>query len=317
MPHGDSIGFGLALGILARIAVLRSDFRQYPTYPHGYATHLFLGIIAALLGSVAVAALLSGEWTAVTFFLLVTEQFRNIRGMERDSLKALEDDELVTRGSEYIEDIARVFETRYYVVILVSATATLGFEFGSPWTGLTFGGVSFGLGAALMKREHLWETVDVRLAPVRVTGTDLWVGDIFISNVGLKESREFIEKHALGAILTPKTDTGRDTLANRGQRQAILHDVTGMLGIRKDDDTPEFTPMAKRDLKTGAVAVYFVPMDRDGEALVRLLSRSIVLESARGRSARIGSARGGSRARPREEISAADPRGSSPDSGGH
>jgi len=286
MPHGSAIGFGLMFGILARVALLRSDFRQYPTYPHGYTTHLFLGVIAALAGAVAIAAMIAGEWTAVTFFLLVAEQFRGIRGMERDSLKALEDDELVTRGTEYIEDIARVFETRYYAVILVSALATLGFEIGSVWMGVTFAAVAFGLSAALMRREKLGDSVEVELAPVRVEGTDVWVGDIFIFNVGLRQSREFIEEHAIGAILTPKNDVGRDTLSNRGQRQAILHDATAILGVRKDNDTPEFTPMAKRDLKTGRVGIYFVPMDKDGEELVRLLSDAVVLESARGRSSR-------------------------------
>jgi hypothetical protein len=111
MPHGSAIGFGLMFGVLARVAHLRSDFRQYPTYPHGYTTHLFLGVIASLAGAVAVAAMIAGEWTAVTFFLLVAEQFRGIRGMERDSLKALEDDELVTRGTEYIEDISGSLRT--------------------------------------------------------------------------------------------------------------------------------------------------------------------------------------------------------------
>ncbi|MGI6663498.1 MAG: YIEGIA domain-containing protein [Bacillota bacterium] len=33
--------------------MLRSDYRQYPTYPHGYSTHLFMGIFAALAGAVA------------------------------------------------------------------------------------------------------------------------------------------------------------------------------------------------------------------------------------------------------------------------
>ena len=32
------------VGVLARVAMLRSDYRQYPSYPHGYATHLFMGI---------------------------------------------------------------------------------------------------------------------------------------------------------------------------------------------------------------------------------------------------------------------------------
>ena len=286
MPHGTAIGFGLALGMLARIAILRSDFRQYPTYPHGYTTHVFLGAIASLAGAGAIAALAEGEWTAVSFFLLVAEHFRGIRGMERDSLKALEDDELVTRGTEYIEDISRVFETRYYAVILVAATATLGYEYGKAPMGLGLAAAAFALAVALMHREHLGDTVDVSIAPVRIDGSDVWVGDIFIFNVGLQQSREFIEQHAIGAILTPKTDTARDTIANRGQRQAALHDATAILVVRKDADTPEFTPMAKRDLKTGRVGVYFVPMDRDEEALVRLLSKSIVLESARGRSAR-------------------------------
>ncbi|MGE5580320.1 MAG: YIEGIA domain-containing protein [Bacillota bacterium] len=286
MPHGSAIGFGLMFGILARVALLKSDLRQYPTYPHGYTTHMFLGVIASLAGAVAVAAMIAGEWTAVTFFLLVAEQFRGIRSMERDSLKALEDDELVTRGTEYIEDISRVFETRYYAVILVSAVATLGYEFGSVWTGAIFAVFAFGLGVALMKREKLGELVNVEIAPVRVDGADVWVGDIFIFNVGLRESREFIEEHGIGAILTPKNDVGRDTLSSRGQRQAILHDATATLGVREDSDTPEFTPMAKRDLKTGRVGVYFIPMDKDGEALVRLLSDAVVLESARGRSRR-------------------------------
>ncbi len=285
MPHANTIGFGLMLGILARVVMLRSDYRQYPTYPHGYTTHLFLGVIASLAGAVTIPALIEGEWTAVTFFLLVAEQFRGIRGMERDSLKALEDDELVTRGSEYIEDIARVFETRYYVVIFVAAAATLGYEFSSVWSGLLFALTALGLGVALMQRERLGDMVDVREAPVLVKdGHDIWVDDVFIANVGLVQSREFIEKHALGALLTPKNDTGRDTLANRGQRQAILHDATAILGVRKDSDTAEFTPLARRDIRTGKVGVYFVPMEKDGETLVRLLNRSQVLESARGKS---------------------------------
>ena len=287
MPHSATISFGFMLGVLARIVMLRSDYRQYPTYPHGYTTHLFLGAIAALAGAVTIAALIEGEWTAVTFFLLVAEQFRGIRGMERESLKALEDDELVTRGNEYIEDIARVFETRYYVVIAVSAAATLGYEMASVLSGLAFALIVLGLGVALMQRERLGDFVDVEEAPVVVRdGHDIFVGDVFIANVGLVQSKEFIEKHAIGAVLTPKDDVGRDTLANRGQRQAILHDATAILGVRKDSDTPEFTPLARRDVETGKVGVYFVPMEKNPRALVNLLRRSRVLESARGKSLR-------------------------------
>jgi hypothetical protein len=282
--HGGAVGLGLLAGVLARVAMLKSDYRQYPTYPHGYSTHLFMGIFAALAGAVTIPALLEHEWTAVTFFLLVAEQFRSIRGMERDSLKALEDNELVPRGSEYIENIARVFETRYYIVIVVAAATAFGFEMQSIWTGLVFGAVAFMWSALLTRFETIGESATVEPAPVVVRDSGVWVGDIFIINVGLKESQEFIRERALGAILTPKNDEGRDTLTNQGQRQAMLHDAASILGVRRDVDSPEFDPQAKRDLRTGRVAVYMVPMDKDQEVLLEMLRRTPVLESARGKT---------------------------------
>jgi hypothetical protein len=261
---------------------LRSDYRQYPTYPHSYVSHLFLGVIAALAGAVAVPALMDKEWTAVTFFLVVSQQFREIRSMERDALKAMEDGALVTRGSDYIEDIAKVFEARYYIVILVSATSSLGYAVGSVWLGVLLGSLSFALGALLMGRQSLGDIVSVEAAPVIVDGRDICVGDIYIMNLGLVESRETIQEHALGAVLTPKDNNARDTIGSLGQRQAILHDAAIIMGVRKDADTPEFTPLARRDLKTGRVGVYIVPMEKDEEAFLEVLRRVPVLETSRG-----------------------------------
>lgn len=286
LPHGPGIGLGFLLGSLARVSMLRSDYRQYPTYPHSYASHLFLGLIAALAGAVTVPALLEKEWTAVTFFLLVAQQFREIRSMERDSLKAMEDNELVTRGSDYIENIARVFEARYYVVIFVAASASGGFIMGSVWTGLLFGGIAFALGALVMGRERLGDLSVVEEAPLRFDEQNLYVGDVFIINVGLQESRETILQWGLGAMLSPKDDLARDTLASPGQRQAMLHDAAVVLGVRLDRDNPEFSPQAARDLETGKVAIYMMPMEKDQEALIQVLERTPVLESARGTSLR-------------------------------
>ncbi len=286
LPHGPGIGLGFLLGSLARVSMLRSDYRQYPTYPHSYASHLFLGMIAALAGAVTVPALLEKEWTSVTFFLLVAQQFREIRSMERDSLKAMEDNELVTRGSDYIENIARVFEARYYVVIFVAASASGGFIMGSVWTGLLFGGIAFALGALVMGRERLGDLSVVEEAPLRFDEQNLYVGDVFIINVGLQESRETILQWGLGAMLSPKDDLARDTLASPGQRQAMLHDAAVVLGVRLDRDNPEFSPQAARDLETGKVAIYMMPMEKDQEALIQVLERTPVLESARGTSLR-------------------------------
>ncbi len=286
MPHGTSIGLGLLLGVLARIFLLRSDYRQYPTYPHGYTSHLFLGIIAALVGAVSIPALIEKEWTAVTFFVLVAQQFRDIRSMERDSLKALEDTELVKRGADYIENIARVFETRYYIVIAVAAFTAYGVEYGSVLLGFILGAIAFGLSILLARAEPLYYSVHTEVAPLNFKGAALYIGDIYIMNVGLKQSREYIFKHGLGAIITPKTETARDTLASLGQRQAVLHDVAGILGVKKDLDTPEYTPVARRHIQTGRVGVYLVPEEYDSELLIMIIGHTPVLESSRGRTLR-------------------------------
>jgi hypothetical protein len=74
---------GLIVGLISRIVLLRSDYRNYPSYPHGYVTHISLGFVAAALGAVAVPALIEKEYTAVTFLALAAQQFREIRNMER------------------------------------------------------------------------------------------------------------------------------------------------------------------------------------------------------------------------------------------
>lgn len=66
-------------GILSRLNMLRTDYRQYPTYPHGKIIHVSLGVIAAGLGAVAVPALLEKNYTAVTFLSLAAQQFRDVR----------------------------------------------------------------------------------------------------------------------------------------------------------------------------------------------------------------------------------------------
>lgn len=78
---------GLGIGTISRIVLLKNDYRNYPGYPHGYVTHISLGFIAAALGAVAVPALVEKEYTAVTFLALAAQQFREIRNMERESLK--------------------------------------------------------------------------------------------------------------------------------------------------------------------------------------------------------------------------------------
>lgn len=284
---------GLVLGIVARLAMLRTDYRQYPSYPHGYTSHLALGAIAAIIGSVVVPALMLQEYTAVTFLALAAQQFREIRDMERKTLERMEQTELVRRGAGYIEDIAKVFEARNYLTIaaaLVASSLTWGAQagLGAPWpwaAGLgALGGVGVvALGKRTLDRQPLSMVAHVRPGEVRFRDTLLYVDDILIMEVGLAEAREAYERHGLGVVIEPKDDNARATLANLGQRQAIAHDTAAVLGVRKDVGTPEFTPLVRLDLVTGRAAMAIVPIEPDPGPLLEVVRRVPVIEGARTR----------------------------------
>lgn len=281
------IVLGTIMGTLARMLFLRVDYRQYPSYPHGYVIHLSLGFIAAALGAVAIPALVEEDFTAITFLALAAQQFRDIRNMERDTLNSIEETELVPRGNAYIENIAKVFEARNYIGMFTAFVTSAFLQF-IPLSGTYrlllalvagFSCIIF-LGKVMHWRRigDIAETVPCKL---RFEGPNLFVDDIFIVNIGIPEFREFILEYGLGVLIKPKDDNGRAILSNVGQRKAIIHDCAAILGIRKDYHTPEFTPIAKRDLKTGKVGMAIVPMEPDLEILKQIIARVAVIEDTK------------------------------------
>ncbi|WP_337020463.1 YIEGIA domain-containing protein, partial [Oceanobacillus massiliensis] len=103
MEYTLPIIIGVIIGTICRIIMLRTDYRQYPTYLHGKIIHLSLGFIAASLGSLAVPAIMEKEFTAVTLLTVAATQFRDVRNMERSTLSEVDSFELVSRGKTYIE----------------------------------------------------------------------------------------------------------------------------------------------------------------------------------------------------------------------
>lgn len=275
-----AIASGVVLGTLARYWMMRRDFRQYPSYPHAVVNHLALGFVAATLGAVAVPAIVAQEYTAVTFLALASTQFREVRSMEREMLSSLEKTEMVPRGSDFIEGIARTFEARNYLVMFIGlVTSAVTFRFG----------VIFGVAAAiaagfaikrLMRGKIIKDIAKVRSAEFRFEGPNLFIEDIHIMNLGLPEIREIYYKRAKALILEPFDDNAREVLANAGQRQAIAHDAALMLGIHRDVDTPEFTPLLRRHTETGRIGMIIVPIEPDEECLIEAVKNVPVLESA-------------------------------------
>ncbi|AEG15404.1 hypothetical protein G7K71_13360 [Desulfofundulus sp. TPOSR] len=274
---------GTMAGTVARMVMLRLDYRQYPGYPHGYLSHLSLGFIASALGAVAIPAILKPDYTAVTFLALAASQFREIRGIERKTLEHLDENELVKRGSDYIEGIARTFEARNYLAMACALLTSIAYELGRAPAAIIMALLSIIFVRTFMAGETIGDICEVVPAKLWFKDSILMVENIGFINIGLKEMREKITAEGLAVLIKPKNADARATIHDLGQRQAMAHTVTVLLGTKKDVDLPEFTPLARIDSDSGAVGLYTVPVERDMDALILAVKRTPVLESARSR----------------------------------
>ncbi|MET3657012.1 YIEGIA family protein [Sporosarcina psychrophila] len=270
---------GIVFGFVARTLLLRTDFRQYPTYPTGRIIHLSFGFIAAFIGAVAIPAVLESDWTAVTFLGLAATQFREVRKMERESLQNIDNFELVERGTPFIEGMAQAFESRNYLVMFTALITTLCAVF-SFWLGIIGGIVMLVMVKFNMSGQLLNAIADVTEAEIRFEGPTLFVGDILIKNVGLEDTRKIITEKAVGAIVTPKNQNSIVTLSYLGQRQAMLHHVATVLGSYLDSGEPALIPLTKRDMEDGRIALFFLPREKDFHQIKAVLDNVPVLDSA-------------------------------------
>ncbi|MBM7716357.1 hypothetical protein JOC94_003377 [Bacillus thermophilus] len=270
---------GILFGCIARIVLLRTDFRQYPTYPQGRIIHLSMGFIASFIGAVAVPSVLESNWTAVTFLGLAATQFREVRKMERETLSNVDSSELVKRGAPFIEGMAQAFESRNYLVMFTSLVTTL-FAVFSIWAGLLSGLAMLIVVKKNMSGKMLTAIATVSQGEIRFEGPQLFVKDIHIKNVGLEASRQLILKRGVGAIITPKNENSVVTISHLGQRQAMLHHVANILGVYLDTGEPDIVPLSKRDMNDGRVALFIMPLETDFEQVKKVLEHVPVLDSA-------------------------------------
>ncbi|QUH26084.1 YIEGIA family protein [Serpentinicella alkaliphila] len=285
-----AILISFVMGIMARTYMMKIDYRQYPTYPQSYLSHLTLGFIAAGLGAVVIPAFSQKEYMAITFLALAAQHFRDVRSLERQSLDNIEPTELVPRGTAYIEDIAKRFEARNYMSILTATGTGAGFYlagyFGnSTIVAVVIGaivGVVFIVGLnRLLKVNVIQDIADVKPVDITFEGPLLKLADTIVMNIGLKSSREIYLKNGVAVEITPKNKYAAAILSNIGQRQAIQHNSAIMLGIRKDVDEPDFTPIARLNPKNGNVVMAIVVRDPDIKKYVEAVKSTPVLESSK------------------------------------
>lgn len=277
---------GIVIGVLARLLTLRSDYRHFPGYPHGYVTHISLGVVAAALGAIAVPALVEKEYSAVSFLALAAQQFREIRNMERETLNQLEEVQLVPMGKDMIEGIARVFESRNYLAIGAALQASLvTYLFGVPWAVIVSAVVLWIILRYLSTGKVIGDIAEVVPSkPYFGFGeykTLLMIDEIVIMAVGLESSRKKIEKEGLGVLIKPKDDNARATLNKIGQRQAILSTVSTLIGSKREIGEPDWTPLARKNIDTGEIGLFILPNEPDIGPLIEAVKLTPVLESAR------------------------------------
>ncbi|WP_055669011.1 YIEGIA family protein [Desnuesiella massiliensis] len=267
-------------GTLARYLTLIIDYRQYPSYPNGYLIHLVTGFIASGIGSVAIPALLERNFEAVTFLFLATEQFRDVRRIEKESLKDLDNVEHVFRGESYIDGIAKTFEARNYFSLLVAFITSLTMHiipYKIMWVNILCGILTGILTIYILKTFSKGKTVgdiaDIKLTEITIKNSELYVGDIFVTNhLGTDRARELINNSGIAAIIYPKERYFSRILDHNGQRQAIIFEVCRALGLKRYHYT-------KRDYDTGRIAVVIVPIIYDEGAFIETIKKTPLLES--------------------------------------
>jgi len=285
-----SIIISIITGLFSRIYMMKIDHRQYPSYPQGFLSHITLGVIAASLGAVAVPALATKEFGAVTFLALAAQQFRDVRNMERQSLDNIEPTELVPRGTAYIEDIAKAFEARNYMVMITSLLTSISINISKYLNldisyqiiiGLIIGFTIMFILKGLLTRQLIEEIAEVVPAKISFDGPLLKVNNVIIMNVGLKASRKIYMEKGIAVEVIPRDINAKATLSNLGQRQAIQHQAATQLGIRKDIDEPDFTPLIRSNPDNGNLVMALIAREANEKLLVEVVKQTPVLETCR------------------------------------
>lgn len=268
------------MGALARILVLKEDYRQYPSYPNGYMIHILIGFIASTLGAVLVPALMASNWVAVTFLTLAIQQFRDVRKMEKESLKDLENTEFTPRGDAYIDGIAKTFEARNYFALVVSICTAIAMNIFKPkllildiLLGMVIGFAVFYVLKRFSKGKAVGDIAKIKEGKIEIKESELYVDGIFISNlIGTENAQNILMEEGMAVVIEPNEDHYRITLDNFGQRKAMIFEATRSVGVKRYHFT-------RKDFESGKTVIVLVPIIQDLNKLIYSVKNTPLLES--------------------------------------
>lgn len=276
----------IIMGSLGRILTIKEDYRQYPSYPNGLFIHIITGFVAAALGAVALPALMTKNFVAVTFLTLALQQFRDVRKMEKESLNDLENTEYTYRGSAYIDGIAKTFEARNYIafttalVTSIAVSITHNFSLIDNFWLCVLSGIIVGFVIMLFlkrftKGKSIGDIAEIELASIHVKDSELFVNDIYVSNLlGTDNAQKLFREEGLAVVIKPHENHFRINLDNFGQRQAALFEACRALGVKRYSFT-------RKDYLSGQIVITLVPIKNEPNALIEAVKKCPLIESTK------------------------------------
>jgi hypothetical protein len=234
---------------------------------------------------VAIPALLTNDFAAVTFLMLAVQHFRDIRKQIQESLEQIDPSGFTPRGSAYIDGISKTFEARNYICLLtafgtVLALYLVGGENLPLNTAIALvvgSGLAWGM-IAFTKGKCIGDICTLHFGEIEVKGSELYVDGIWVTAMlGIDKRRDMFLKQGVALVATPKSEKQRLTLENSGQRTAMMFDAARLFGVKE----MWFT---KRSLADGRVVIAFIPMTGDKAQILTAVRNTPILESVRKRS---------------------------------
>lgn len=284
----------LILGILCRGLVLRVTDKQYPTRPQDFLEQIITSGLAASLGAIALPALMENEFSALTFFAVAIQQFQGLGEQERITLKNIDEDEIVPKGSAYVEEISSTYESRCYISLLSALTSSWLFIISNNRFkfGFFMCTVVASIGAAIvglllrryLRRHSIGDIADVRQAKIKFDGPLLKVNDVLISNIGLEDTRKKYIENGLAIEIIPRNIGDYGVISDIGQRQAIIHNIFIHMGVNKDVDEKDILTISKLNINKNTVVIPFIPIFKDIDTMVQIAKSTPILETAKGKN---------------------------------
>lgn len=283
----------MIIGTLCRFFVLRVKDRQYPSRPQDYLEQIIISGLAASLGAIAIPALIDKEFSALTFLAVGIQQFQGLSSQEKITLENIENDDMVSKGKSLIEQISISYEIRSYVSLFSALLSSfiyiyLARKYNASIMTCTVFAVIAGCAIGLIFRrmiriQSIKDIADIYGAKITFDGPILKVNDVYMDNIGLKDTRKKYLEQAIAIELVPKDISAYGTLCDLGQQEAIMHNIYIHMGVINDVDEKDINPIARVDLDKKSLLIIMIPLLKDEIKFMQASQSTPILDTAKGK----------------------------------